>query len=89
MIATEGPYAVVRHPRYASEALMNIVLFLFTGFWIPLLGMIGWPTMYCQAQAEEHYLLMAAEKEYDEYRSRVGMFFPKLGGKRPASNAKS
>lgn len=78
VLATHGPYAIIRHPRYACEALQNIVFFLFTGFCLPLLGLIGWVGMYYQARAEEEYLRMLAPREYGEYRKRTGMFFPKL-----------
>lgn len=78
ILATQGPYSRIRHPRYASEAVLNIVLFLFTGIWFSLLGLIGWAAMYYQARAEENYLMALAAKEYGEYRQKTGMFFPKL-----------
>ncbi len=78
VLATHGPYALIRHPRYACEALQNLVLFLFTGFWLPLLGLIGWAGMCQQARAEEDYLMRLVPKEYGEYRERTGMFFLKL-----------
>lgn len=82
VLATRGPYGITRHPRYTSEAFLNIALFLLTGIWLPLLGLIGWIAIYRQACAEENYLMMLAGKEYGEYRKKTGMFFPKLGGKR-------
>jgi protein-S-isoprenylcysteine O-methyltransferase Ste14 len=78
VLATHGPYGIIRHPRYASEAFQNITLFLFTGIWLPLLGLIGWVAIYHQARAEENYLMALAAKEYGEYRKRTNMFFPKL-----------
>ena len=77
MLATHGPYEIIRHPRYASAAFLNIALFLFTGIWLPLLGLIGWAAIYHQARAEENYLMALAAKEYGEYRKRTNMFFPK------------
>lgn len=79
VIATEGPYRWVRHPRYAVEAALNIGLVLFAGFWTPLLGLVGWPALYAQARAEEQLLLTLAPDAYAEYRRRTGMFFPRLG----------
>lgn len=78
ILATQGPYSILRHPRYTSEALLNIALFMFTGIWLPLLGLIGWAAIYYQACAEERYLMILAPKEYGEYRTKTGMFFPKL-----------
>ena len=80
LLATRGPYAVLRHPRYAAEAWLNMVLMIFTGFWLPLLGALGWIAMYHQARAEEEILLALAGDEYEEYRQRTGMFFPRRKG---------
>ena len=78
VIATEGPYRWVRHPRYAAEAVLNVALFLFTGFWTPLLGLCAWPALYAQARDEERLLLMLAPDAYGAYRQTTGMFFLKL-----------
>ncbi len=80
LLATRGPYAVVRHPRYAGEIWLNVILFLFTGIWLPLLGALGWVAMYYQARAEENLLAALAGEEYDRYRQSTGMFFPRLKG---------
>ncbi|MBL8100197.1 MAG: isoprenylcysteine carboxylmethyltransferase family protein [Anaerolineales bacterium] len=78
ILATQGPYGLIRHPRYASEAFLNIALFLFTGIWLPILGLIGWVAIYYQARAEENYLMALAPKDYGEYRKKTNMFVPKL-----------
>jgi protein-S-isoprenylcysteine O-methyltransferase Ste14 len=78
ILATQGPYGIIRHPRYASEAFLNIILFLFTGMWLPLLGLLGWVAIYFQALAEENYLMALAPKEYGEYRQKTNMFIPRL-----------
>ncbi len=80
LLARRGPYAVVRHRRYAGEAWLNVVLFMFTGIWLPLLGALGWIAMYHQARAEEEVLITLAGQEYEEYCQRTGMFFPRLKG---------
>lgn len=78
-LATQGPYRVIRHPRYAAEAALNIALFLFTGIWISLFGIMGWPAIYQQARAEENFLMRVAGSGYAEYYRNTGMFFPKPG----------
>jgi protein-S-isoprenylcysteine O-methyltransferase Ste14 len=78
VIVTEGPYRLVRHPRYAAAALANLIFFLFIGSWLPLLGIIGWAAVYTQARAEERFLLTLAPQAYDAYRRRTGMFFPRF-----------
>ncbi|MGB7537389.1 MAG: hypothetical protein WBM17_02505 [Anaerolineales bacterium] len=76
-LATEGPYAIIRHPRYASEASLNIILFLFTGAWLPLLGMLGWAAIRRQAIREEDFLLAASPDTYARYIGRSGRFLPR------------
>ncbi len=76
-LATRGPYALVRHPRYASEAALNVILFLFTGCWVPLLGILAWPAIRLQAAREEEFLLAAAPEAYGRYRASTGRFLPR------------
>ena len=78
VIATTGPYRLVRHPRYAAVALANLIFVLFTGFWLSLLGILGWVAIYVQARDEEQFLLTLAPRAYGEYRCRTGMFFPRI-----------
>jgi len=78
-LATQGPYHLVRHPRYATEALLNVTLVLFTGFWLPLLGLLAWKAVYGQARDEERVLLTLAAEAYGAYYRRTGMFFPRIG----------
>jgi len=77
ILATQGPYAIVRHPRYASESALNVILFLFTGVWIPLLGILGWAAIRRQAVSEEEFLLRAAPEEYGRYVATSGRFLPR------------
>jgi protein-S-isoprenylcysteine O-methyltransferase Ste14 len=78
VIVTEGPYRLVRHPRYAAAAVANLIFFLFTGFCLSVLGILGWAAVYAQAQAEEHLLLTLAPQAYGSYRRRTGMFLPRI-----------
>ncbi len=49
--------------------LNSTFLFLFSFLWIPV--------FYYMSVAEERDLLIRYGKQYEEYRERVGMFFPK------------
>jgi protein-S-isoprenylcysteine O-methyltransferase Ste14 len=76
-LATCGPYAIVRHPRYVAEATLHFILFLLTGLWLPLLGILAWPAVERQARAEEAFLAVAAPDLYAEYARRTGRFLPR------------
>jgi protein-S-isoprenylcysteine O-methyltransferase Ste14 len=80
-LARKGPYSLVRHPRYAAEAALHVILFAFTGLWIPLLGLLTWPALRGQCQAEEAFLRQIAPTEYEDYCRLTGRFLPKLGGR--------
>jgi protein-S-isoprenylcysteine O-methyltransferase Ste14 len=81
-LVTAGPYAVVRHPLYAS------LIWIFIGgalvYANPLslaltLGVFV-PMMYVRAKQEDAVLLQNFTDEYPPYRARTGMFFPRLWG---------
>ncbi|MFH0301058.1 isoprenylcysteine carboxylmethyltransferase family protein [Bradyrhizobium sp. 31Argb] len=66
-----GPYAIVRHPMYASALLLIVGLPLLLGSWIGLamsvvfILAIAWRTLH------EEGALRAELKGYDEYAARV------------------
>ena len=79
-IVDTGPYGLVRHPQYVGGILLLIGWFLIWGaiyclYLVPLFILL----IIAQAYIEEKYIL---EKEfgeaYEEYRKKVGMFFPKI-----------
>tara|TARA_R110002096_G_scaffold100970_2_gene223430 strand:- start:2308 stop:2985 length:678 start_codon:yes stop_codon:yes gene_type:complete len=80
-LATDGLYAIVRHPQY-------------TGLFIGLFGegVVHWPTIFSLAvfpviviaysllaRHEEEQMIERFEDEYRTYQRRVPMFFPQLG----------
>ena len=80
-MATDGPYAVVRHPQY-------------TGFFLAVFGegVVHWPTVFSLAafpiivgayvllaRKEERQMVERFGDEYVAYRRRVPMFFPRGG----------
>ena len=72
-----GAYAVVRHPMYLSYYLMFAGLFLLTANDILIICILGYPSYYLMARREEAFL-EERFPEYEKYRKKVGMFFPKL-----------
>lgn len=76
---SDGPYKIVRHPLYASIIWMflgaSLVYLNYLSFFINIFIFI--PFMYYRAKQEE--LLLAEEfNNYNSYRQKTGMFFPKL-----------
>ena len=78
-LATEGPYAFVRHPQYTG-----IFMVLFGE------GVVHWPTVFSLtafpivviayvllARKEERQMIEKFGDEYREYRRRVPMFLPR------------
>jgi protein-S-isoprenylcysteine O-methyltransferase Ste14 len=79
VLATGGPYKIIRHPMYVCKVLSGIFLFMACGLWLQFLGLIlvviALPT---QARGEETLLINRYGAVYTEYLSRTGRFFPKI-----------
>ena len=82
-VATGGPYAIVRHPMYVAKAVFPVLLFMATGRWIALLGMISWIALGFQAKAEEEQLLGLVGEPYQRYLEKTGRFIPRRRPVRP------
>ncbi len=80
MLATSGPYGVVRHPQYDGFVL---VMGGFLLMWPTLLTLIMFPILlvvYIRlAKQEEQLVRKEFEVEYDEYARHVPRFLPKFG----------
>ncbi len=92
-LATEGPYAYVRHPQYVGFIL---VMFGFLLQWPTLLTLIMFPVltyMYVRlARSEERDAIAEFGDAYRDYMREVPAFFPRLsqlfGGKSSAGVGK-
>jgi protein-S-isoprenylcysteine O-methyltransferase Ste14 len=81
-LVQDGPLGIVRHPYYASYVLMLVGLSLTLAIpWALLLALCVVIGMGPTANAEEAQLTALFGEEYQQYRQRVGRFFPKLLGK--------
>lgn len=78
VLATGGPYKLVRHPMYVSKGIAPIVFFLLTGIWITLFGLISWIFLVPQVKAEEKLMEEKFGIIYSEYIEKTGRFFPKI-----------
>ena len=78
-LVQKGMYRIVRHPLYASIMLMFYGACLVYRNLLCLLAVtfVFIPFMYYRAKQEET-LLIQTFSEYNEYKNRVGMFFPKI-----------
>jgi protein-S-isoprenylcysteine O-methyltransferase Ste14 len=80
-LATTGPFAVVRHPLYAS------LIWIFAGgsliYSNPLSALLTLgvfvPMMYVRAKKEDALLEQSFADEFRAYRARTGMFLPRIG----------
>jgi len=80
MLAQTGAYAKVRHPQYVG---FIAIMFGFLLQWPTILTLAMFPVlvwMYVRlAYAEERAALKEFGAEYENYRSRVPAFVPRLG----------
>lgn len=78
-LATEGPYAYVRHPQYAGFILVMLGFFIQ---WPTLLTLVMFPVlvwMYVKlARSEEREVTTEFGDSYRSYANRVPAFMPKL-----------
>jgi protein-S-isoprenylcysteine O-methyltransferase Ste14 len=75
----EGPYGVIRHPLYVSYILILAGLslaLLMVWLLIPVVCIVV--GIYPTAKAEEEVLAEQLGEEYNRYKQRVGMLFPRL-----------
>lgn len=80
-LVQDGPLGIVRHPYYVSYVLILVGLSLALAIpWALLLALCVVIGMGPTANAEEARLTAVFGEEYQQYRQRVGRFFPKLLG---------
>jgi protein-S-isoprenylcysteine O-methyltransferase Ste14 len=80
-LVQDGPLGIVRHPYYVSYVLILVGLSLTLAIpWALLLALCVVIGMGPTANAEEKRLTALFGEEYQQYRQRVGRFFPKLFG---------
>ena len=75
----DGPLGIVRHPYYVSYVLILVGLSLtLATLWPSVFALCIIIGMGPTAKAEEEQLIKLFGEEYQQYRNRVGRFFPKL-----------
>jgi protein-S-isoprenylcysteine O-methyltransferase Ste14 len=73
-----GIYNKIRHPQVLGEVWVGHILGLILNrTFLFLVAFIWFPIFYFMAVVEERDLILRYGEPYNEYRERVGMFFPK------------
>jgi protein-S-isoprenylcysteine O-methyltransferase Ste14 len=79
VLVMEGPYSLCRHPLYFFSLIGGIGLGLCTEtFTAALLFALAFAVYYPQAIRGEETFLSDNFAEYEEYKKRVPLFFPRL-----------
>jgi len=78
-IATTGPYAVIRHPIYASVLLLGLGLGLVFFSWLHL-AVVGAsiPLWWLESKSEERSMMDEHGKAYEAYRQGKARLIPGL-----------
>ena len=81
-LITSGPYALVRHPFYASSALAIVANALVTANWfIFITGCLVFALLVVRCRKEEENLIARFGEEYRAYARRTGRFLPRPGAR--------
>lgn len=82
-LVVQGPYAIVRHPLYAAEAVTTLgAVIAAWSIWSALLFVL-WCGLQYRRMLNEEQVLRATFPEYDEYGRHVPMIIPTLTPYRP------
>jgi len=78
-LVTSGLYRLVRHPQYSAIFLLTIGFLIQ---WPTIITLVMWPSLmfmyYRLARREEKEMETRFGDEYNAYRQRVPMFWPRL-----------
>ena len=78
VLATGGPYRIIRHPYYVGDLFYTIFIFLTTGWWLLGVTALGWLALPRQASEEEKALQARFGVIYENYTERTGKFLPRI-----------
>ena len=73
----DGAYRYVRHPLYAGEILSLMGYALFWPSWWNVLGALLFALLQVWRAKGEESKLIQVFPEYERYRKKTGLFFPK------------
>ena len=74
----EGPYAVIRHPRYVEIAVLNVAYAAMANYAGPyVFALLAFPLLHLVVLLEERELLDRFGDAYREYCERVPRYLPR------------
>ena len=77
-IIITGVYSIVRHPQHLGALFAHIgISFLFSAWYSLLFTPLMAVLIYLISRKEEKELIREFGKEFEDYKKKVGMFFPK------------
>ena len=77
-LLTEGPYAVIRHPRYVEVALFTFGYACFSNHvGVYVVTVLALPLLHAVVLLEERELAERFGSAYEAYRSRVPRYIPR------------
>lgn len=78
-LVARGPYALVRHPVYVSQALCGAVVVAFRFSWESAVIYVAFLAIqHARAKAEEAALAAAHGADWQAYAARVGRYWPRF-----------
>jgi protein-S-isoprenylcysteine O-methyltransferase Ste14 len=79
-LVSDGPYRWIRHPFYASAALIMLAIVLITANWFFLAtGVLVFSLLVIRTRTEEEHLVARFGESYRTYMKRTGRFVPRIG----------
>ncbi|MBQ9389940.1 MAG: isoprenylcysteine carboxylmethyltransferase family protein [Synergistaceae bacterium] len=77
-LATTGPYALMRNPLYFGNFVIGLGWSLIAGKWAVIIFTLSFSVLYVMViiPHEESFLRSKFGSEYEDYCTRVGMFWP-------------
>lgn len=80
VVCEQGPYRWVRHPIYLAYLLAYASVLVALPHWFTACTLVGAVALFAHAARHDERQIAgsALAADYDAYRKRTGMFFPKL-----------
>jgi len=79
-LVTKGPFALIRHPQYMCQILLDLGAAAATfGYIVGLLALIEIPIYIMRASMEDKLLAKYFTEKFSDYKKKSGFMFPFIG----------